>query len=169
MRSCSGAVIPVILTSPGEEAGISSGAAVESAVHTDLGWQPARGREQESPISIELAELSPALGVEVRGVDLGRPLPEASLGEIRAAWDTHHLLLFRNQELTPEQQIRFIRHFGEPLVETLDASPFSYVSNVREDAIIRKGAIFFHSDLAFTPHPVRAISLSHRIVHSYLE
>ncbi len=97
--------------------------------------------------------------MEVRGVDLGRPLAEASLGEIRAAWDTHHLLLFRNQDLTPEQQIRFIRHFGEPLVETLDASPFSYVSNVREDAIIRKGAIFFHSDLAFTPHPLRAISL----------
>ena len=97
--------------------------------------------------------------MEVRGVDLGRPLPEASLSEIRAAWDTHHLLLFRNQDLTPEQQIRFIRHFGEPLVETVDASPFSYVSNVREDAIIRKGAIFFHSDLAFTPHPLRAISL----------
>ena len=112
-----------------------------------------------SVISLELVELSPALGVEVRGVDLGRPLSEASLREIRAAWNNHHLLLFRGRDLTSDDQLRFIRHFGEPLRETLDGSPFSYVSNVREDAIIRSGALFFHSDLAFTPDPLRAISL----------
>ncbi len=110
-------------------------------------------------ISLELVEVSPALGVEVRGVDLGRPLSEASLREIRAAWDTHHLLLFRGVDLTSDEQLRFIRHFGEPLLETMDDSPFSYVSNVRDDAIIRQGALFFHSDLAFTPDPLRAISL----------
>ncbi len=97
--------------------------------------------------------------MEVRGVDLGRPLSEASLREIRAAWDTHHLLLFRGHDLTSDEQLRFIRHFGEPLLETMDGSPFSYVSNVRDDAIIREGALFFHSDLAFTPDPLRAISL----------
>ncbi len=110
-------------------------------------------------ISVELVELSPALGVEIRGVDLGRPLSETSLREIRAAWNSHHLLLFRGGNLTSDDQLRFIRHFGEPLRETLDGSPFSYVSNVRDDAIIRAGALFFHSDLAFTPDPLRAISL----------
>jgi len=110
-------------------------------------------------ISIELVELSPELGVEVRGVDLGQPLSEASLREIRAAWNSYHLLLFRGLDLTSDDQLRFIRHFGEPLCETLDGSPFSYVSNVRDDAIIRAGALFFHSDLAFTPDPLRAISL----------
>jgi alpha-ketoglutarate-dependent taurine dioxygenase len=97
--------------------------------------------------------------VEVRGVDFARPLSDASLGEIRAAWDSHHLLLFRGQPLGSDEQLRFIRHFGEPLKETLDGSPYSYVSNVREDAIIQRGALFFHSDLAFTPNPLRAISL----------
>lgn len=97
--------------------------------------------------------------MEVRGVDLGRPLPEESQRELRAAWDTHHLLLFRAGELSSDEQLRFIRLFGEPLQETLDGSPFSYVSNVRDDAIIRHGALFFHSDLAFTPDPLRAISL----------
>jgi alpha-ketoglutarate-dependent taurine dioxygenase len=110
-------------------------------------------------MSIELAELSPALGAEVRGVQPGRPLPEATVREIHAAWDRHHLLLFRGQDWTPEQQLGLIRHFGDPLIETLDGSPFSYVSNVRSDATIRHGALFFHSDLAFTPTPLRAISL----------
>jgi len=110
-------------------------------------------------ISLELVELSPTLGVELRGVDLGRPLSEAPLREIRAAWNSHHLLLFRGRHLTSDDQLRFIRHFGEPVCETLDGSPFSYVSNVREDAIVRGGALFFHSDLAFTPDPLRAISL----------
>lgn len=97
--------------------------------------------------------------MELRGVDLGQSLSEASLREIRAAWDAHHLLLFRGQHLTSDEQLRFVRHFGEPLLETLDGKPFSYVSNVRDDAIIRRGALFFHSDLAFTPDPLRALSL----------
>jgi alpha-ketoglutarate-dependent taurine dioxygenase len=97
--------------------------------------------------------------VELRGIDPGRALSEGALREIRTAWDTHHLLLFRRRDLTSDEQLRFMRHFGEPLLETMDGSPVSYVSNVRDDAIIRGGALFFHSDLAFTPNPLRAISL----------
>ncbi|MEE2664018.1 MAG: TauD/TfdA family dioxygenase [Myxococcota bacterium] len=108
---------------------------------------------------IALAELSPALGVEVRGLQPARRLPETSLRKIRATWERHHLLLIRGRNWTPDEQLGLIRHFGEPLVETLDGSPFSYVSNVRPDATIRHGALFFHSDLAFTPDPLRGISL----------
>ncbi len=110
-------------------------------------------------ITVEFVPLSPALGVEVRGVDLGRPLSDVLLGEIRAAWDTYHLLLFRGHDVSSDEQLCFVRHFGEPLLETMDGLPYSYVSNEREDAIIREGELFFHSDLAFTSDPLRAISL----------
>lgn len=107
---------------------------------------------------MERVELSP-FGVEIRGIDLSALPSQEEMREIQEAWNAHQLLVFRDQDFDGEAQLRFIRQFGEPLIETMDGSSVSYVSNVRDDAIIRKGAIFFHSDLAFTSHPLRGISL----------
>jgi taurine dioxygenase len=69
------------------------------------------------------------LGAEVSGVDLASDLDEAAVAAIRQAFLVHHVLFFHDQELTPDQLMRFGRRFGEldthPFVEGMDSRPRS--------------------------------------------
>ena len=64
-------------------------------------------------MTLDLRPLSYALGAEVRGVDLAKPVSDVLLAEIGQAFLTHGILLFRGQDITPGQHIAFSRHFGE--------------------------------------------------------
>jgi alpha-ketoglutarate-dependent taurine dioxygenase len=44
---------------------------------------------------VTVRPLSPAVGGEVVGLDLSRPLDRAAVDGLKAAWDRHALLLFR--------------------------------------------------------------------------
>jgi len=59
------------------------------------------------------------LGAQISGVDLADDLDDDTIVAIRQALLDHHVLFFRNQSLTPEQQMAFGRRFGE-----LDQHPF---------------------------------------------
>jgi len=61
---------------------------------------------------IEVTPLSPALGAEISGVDISRPLNEITAEEIRRAFAEHLVLFFRDQEITPTQQVAFAGLFG---------------------------------------------------------
>jgi alpha-ketoglutarate-dependent taurine dioxygenase len=105
--------------------------------------------------------LSPALGIEVRGVDLRWPAAPDLADAIVETWRRHHLLLFRDQVLETEHQVRFARMFGPishrgAYMKDRDAS---YVSNARPDGILGDGILNFHSDHTFFRHPLRAIAL----------
>jgi taurine dioxygenase len=63
-------------------------------------------------MNLELRPLSHALGAEVHGVDVSRPVSEEIFGAIRAAFLAHGVLLFRDQDLSPTQHIAFSRRFG---------------------------------------------------------
>jgi taurine dioxygenase len=65
-----------------------------------------------APKTITVAPLTPVIGAEIGGVDLSRPLGEDQFEEIRAAFDSHHVLVFRDQRLTVEDHKRFGRRFG---------------------------------------------------------
>ena len=54
-----------------------------------------------------------ALGAEIRGVDLSRPLDDATVKRIDDLWLEHEVIYFRNQTLTPEQQIAVSERFGD--------------------------------------------------------
>ena len=69
--------------------------------------------------SLELTPLSGTMGVEISGIDLSAGLDEATAAELRAALVEHHVIVFRDQELTPEQQMAVGAAFGE-----LDTHPF---------------------------------------------
>jgi len=69
-----------------------------------------RGRPGADHISVE--PLTPAIGAEIGGVDLSQPLSPAQFEEIRAAFVSHHVLVFRDQHLAPEDHKRFARMFG---------------------------------------------------------
>lgn len=57
--------------------------------------------------------LSPALGAEITGLDLRHPLSPSMVDEILALWREHVVLVFRDQELSLEQQLHFAANFGE--------------------------------------------------------
>jgi len=56
-----------------------------------------------------------ALGAEIRGVDVSAALDDAVIAEIRQALLDHLVIVFRDQKLTPQQQLAFARRFGEPM------------------------------------------------------
>jgi len=64
-------------------------------------------------LDITVTPLSPALGAEIGGVDLTRPLSSATVAAIRDAWAKHLVLVFRGQKITQDQQLRFASYFGE--------------------------------------------------------
>jgi taurine dioxygenase len=64
-------------------------------------------------MALKLRKLSHALGAEVCGVDVSKPMSEGEFGEIYTAFLEYGILLFRDQPITREQHIEFSRRFGE--------------------------------------------------------
>ena len=69
--------------------------------------------------TIRVVPLIGALGAEIQGIDLTQPLSEQAATELRQAWLAYHVVVFRDQVITPRQQCDFARRFGE-----LDTYPF---------------------------------------------
>jgi len=64
---------------------------------------------------LEVRRIAGALGGEIHGVDLSRPLSEDSVAEIRRALLDHLVIFFRGQNLTPAQFMAFARSMGQPV------------------------------------------------------
>ncbi len=97
--------------------------------------------------------LSPLIGAEIHGVDLARPLSERVVADIRRALNTHHVIFFRDQELSPAQQADFARQFGEvteghPVIPAIADNPEVLVIDSREDR-----ASWWHTDVTFLQAP----------------
>ena len=118
-----------------------------------------------------ITPLGPALGAEVRGIDLARPLSEDTVRALRAAWLEHLVLLFRGQTLTGPQLRVFSERFGEP--ELAPGSPkdgaaadggrdpyIGVVSNVVENGrplgALGSGELAWHTDMSFLATPPTA-------------
>ena len=61
---------------------------------------------------ITVTRLGKHLGAEISGVDLSRPLDDATFEAVRNAFFDNEVAVFRKQKLTAEQQIAFTRRFG---------------------------------------------------------
>src|SRR3546814_4387855 len=73
-------------------------------------------------MSFTVTPLSPVLGAEVVGLDLSRPVHDADFARVRDAFHANGLLVFRDQSLSPEQQIAFSRRFGDRKSTRLNSS-----------------------------------------------
>jgi taurine dioxygenase len=112
---------------------------------------------------ITVTKIGKHLGAEISGVDLSRPLDDATFAEVARAFFDNEVAFFRNQRLTPEQQIAFTRRFGtlEQHVRKesrLAAHPeILIVSNVLDENGRAIGAQdagrFWHSDLSYKKEP----------------
>lgn len=110
-----------------------------------------------------------ALGAEIRGVDLSRPVSETALAAIDGALNVHSVLLFRNQQLNARQLAAFAWHFGEPRVIPYlghyahpDEPDVMLVTNIRENGRnighADAGRVW-HSDMSYMRQPPRATLL----------
>ena len=63
--------------------------------------------------------LNGPLGAEILNLDLSVPLTRHDFQRIHRAHLDHHLLIFRNQRITPQQQIDFSRLFGPLQIHVL--------------------------------------------------
>jgi taurine dioxygenase len=95
-------------------------------------------------------------GAEISGVDLAESLPDAVVAEIRRAWLDHLVVFFRNQDLTPAQQLAFAERMGEPIeypfVRGIDGYPTITPVVKLEHETINFGGVW-HSDTSYLEVP----------------
>jgi alpha-ketoglutarate-dependent 2,4-dichlorophenoxyacetate dioxygenase len=135
------------------------------------------------PISIR--PLTRNIAGEVSGVDITKPLSKDEVAAIEAGMDKHAVLVFRDQDLTDEQQMAFTRNFGtiedarggnvtKPQDKRL-ATGMNDVSNLGKDGkplardsrqrLFNIGNMLWHSDSSFRAIPAKYSLLSARVVN----
>jgi taurine dioxygenase len=106
--------------------------------------------------------VSEALGVELSDFDIKRPSGAAEQAELRDLLCEHHLLLVRGQDLTADDQTRFVGYFG-PLHTRADGMKETYVTNVTAtgEPAPRTGTarLIWHQDGTYGLRPGIATSL----------
>ena len=106
--------------------------------------------------TLKIRRVAGALGAELSGVDLSQPLADSTIAAIREALVRHQVIFFRDQELTPAQQVAFGARFGplniHPYVAGMPEQPEA-MEIVKEpsDRINFGGG--WHSDMSFLETP----------------
>jgi taurine dioxygenase len=121
--------------------------------------------------SIEVRRTDGPVGVEIAGVDLAQPLDERTFREIRQVYDANPVVVVRNQNLTPAQQVAFGRRFGELEIHVhkqylLPGHPeILVISNVRDEngnliGVADAGRVcVWHTDMSYLECPPRGSML----------
>ena len=124
--------------------------------------------------TIEVIPLSPALGAEIRGVDLTKTLTETTAEAINDAWLEHLVIVFRGQIISDEDQVRFGTYFGQIgdylRPDTLRSEVMKerhravmFVSNIVENGqpigTLPDGEMMFHTDTGYAQNPHKATTL----------
>src|SRR5678816_2417019 len=110
--------------------------------------------------------IADALGAEIAGIDLARPLGEDEIAWLKAALVEHQVIFFRDQTISPADQLRLARAFGA--VEIHPAYP--HVEGFPEIAILEADREHpskiekWHTDMTFRPNPPLGTILRARIV-----
>jgi taurine dioxygenase len=112
--------------------------------------------------SVEIRAFDAPLGAEVVGLDLSQPVSTELFQRLHRAHLKHHVLVFRDQRITPQQQIDFSRRFGPLQIHVLHQFQLAghpeilIVSNVKENGRpvgLGDAGYFWHSDLSYKERP----------------
>jgi len=128
---------------------------------------------------MEVIPLGPGFAAEIRGVGLAdvAERDDAYLA-VRAAFETHSVLLFRSQPVTDELQIAFSVRFGPLEIAKVasrgEGTPFSILTNIERDgslvppdhkeALRARANQLWHTDSCFKDPPALASVLSVRVL-----
>ena len=122
---------------------------------------------------IRVEPISGACGCEIGGVDLSRPLDAETLAEVMIAFEHFLVLVFRDQDLTPDQHKAFSRLFGE-IIELPQAPTYGAhqdMQEVRREADEPENVVpsfeNFHTDSPFLLRPPLAIVMRALEVPAY--
>ena len=111
---------------------------------------------------IEARKVAGALGAEISGVDLSRPLPKADFAEVKRLWLEHLVIFFRGQKLNDGQYMAFAEQFGEPVeypyVQGIPGYPKIIEVKKLEHERVAFGGIW-HTDTAYLERPPMASML----------
>ena len=112
--------------------------------------------------TIEVRKLTPTIGAEIFGVDLAQPLGNQQFQEVHDALMDNLVVFFRDQKLTPDQQIAFSKRFGEihhhPFVKGMEEYP-DILEIIKEESDTRAFGSTWHTDQMFNPKPAKATIL----------
>jgi taurine dioxygenase len=122
--------------------------------------------------AIQVRKIGDALGAEISGIDLARPLAPEVFAEVRQAWLDHLVIRFRGQRLSDPQLLTFSRHFGEldPPGPNPYGKPFlpehpemNVISNIKADGVpiggLGDGEAIWHADMTYVGTPPMAAIL----------
>jgi taurine dioxygenase len=102
------------------------------------------------------------VGAEIVGLDLSRPLNDADFARVHQAHLDYHVVVFRDQQITPQQQIDFSRRFGVLQIHVLkqfllaNHPEILIVSNIVENGQpvgLGDAGKYWHSDLSYKELP----------------
>src|SRR5882724_11869316 len=135
-------------------------------------------------MAITVTSLHASIGAEVRGIDLRRPVPADLVAAIETAFNEHAVLVFPDQPVSDDEQIRFSLNFGSLEVNPqyaaekrrLDDQKIADISNLDEEGQIHSaedrrrsfnlGNQLWHTDSSFKHVPARCSLLSAREIPS---
>ncbi|MDE2487436.1 MAG: TauD/TfdA family dioxygenase [Alphaproteobacteria bacterium] len=106
--------------------------------------------------NLKIRRVAGALGAEISGVDLSQDLSDETVAAIRAAFVEHQVIFFRDQQLTPAQQVRLGARFGplniHPYVSGMAGHPeVMEIIKEPQDRVNFGGG--WHSDMSFLERP----------------
>ena len=121
---------------------------------------------------MHIKNLDSALGAEVTDIDLAKPVSQAYVDEIEAAWRERLVVVFHGQNLSDPQLIAFSKNFGEldPPGPNPYGEPFNkehpelnVISNVKENGKpignLGDGEAVWHADMTYVDVPPKAALL----------
>ena len=123
---------------------------------------PANSQGLPHATGVQIRAFDAPLGAEVLGLDLSQPLDEPDFARIRQAHLDYHVLVFRDQRITPDQHIAFSRRFGPLQIHVLKQFQLAQhaeilvVSNIIENGApigLGDAGHFWHSDLSYKETP----------------
>ncbi|MBD8616781.1 TauD/TfdA family dioxygenase [Pseudomonas putida] len=112
--------------------------------------------------SFKIRPLAGHVGAEIIGLDLRLPLNDQDFASIHRAHLDHHVVVFRDQRITPQQQIDFSRRFGVLQIHVLKQFLLAghpeilIVSNIVENGQpvgLGDAGKYWHSDLSYKELP----------------
>ena len=119
---------------------------------------PSGHRNDGTSGTIEVLPQGPTIGAEIRGVDLSADMSDEAFSVVYAALVRHKVVFFRDQNITPAQQVAFGRRFGE-----LETHPFRpdrpgmpeivVLDNHRDNPVLSTD--IWHADTTFREGPTK--------------
>ena len=113
-------------------------------------------------MTIQVTRVTTAIGALIEGVDLSQELAQPQIDRLGELLVQHQVLFFRDQPLTPQQQVRFAAQFGtlhvHPIYPVLPELPEILVLDTHKDFLPDNDN--WHTDVTFSETPPLAGVLS---------